>query len=174
MANNHNNKPQLPEGSGVNPKPIITFLTILTVATALVFVIIKGLMWGFDTVEELTATAPASKVESGQRKFPAEPRLQGAPEPGGDDPKDGKASAYPLDEMREYKKEMEAAEKGYGWVEGKNGVEAHISIEDAKAIMAKRGLPLKSDAVIQEVAAAEKVRKQINNADASAGRNIGK
>ena len=173
MASNHDNKPHLPEGSGVNPKPIITFLVILTIATALVFVIIKGLMWGFDTVEELTATAPASKVESGQRKFPAEPRLQGAPEPDAKD-KDGKASAYPLDDMREYKKQIEAAENRHGWVEGKNGVEAHISIEDAKAIIAKRGLPLKSDAVIQEVAAAEKVRKQMNNADASAGRNIGK
>ncbi len=174
MASNHNNKPHLPEGSGVNPKPIITFLTILTIATAAVFVIIWVLMRAFNTVGELTATAPASKVESGQRKFPAEPRLQGAPEPGGENPKEGKASAYPLDDMREYKKQIEAAEQGYGWVEGKNGVEAHISIEDAKAIIAKRGLPLKSDAVIQEVATAEKVRKQMNNSDASAGRNIGK
>ena len=174
MASNQNKKPLLPEGSGINPKPIITFLTILTIATAAVFLIIKGLMWSFETVDDLTATAPASKVESGQRKFPAEPRLQGAPEPGGDNPKVGKASLYPLDDMREYKKQIEAAEQGYGWVEGKNGVEARIAIEDAKALMAKRGLPLKSDAMIQEVVAAEKVRKQMNNSDASAGRNIGK
>ena len=174
MASNHNNKPQLPEGSGVNPKPIITFLTILTIATAAVFLIIKGLMWSFETVDDLTATAPASKVESCQRKFPAEPRLQGAPEPGGENPKEGKASFLPLDEMREYKKQIAAAEQGYGWVEGKNGVEAHISIDDAKALMAKRGLPLKPDAAAQEIAAAEKVRKQMNNSDASAGRNIGK
>ncbi len=174
MASNQNKKPLLPEGSGVNVKPIVTFLTILTIATALVFVIIKGLMWGFETADDLTATAPASKVETGQRKFPAEPRLQGAPEPGGENPKVGKPSFLPLDEMREYKKQIEAAEKGYGWVEGKNGVEAQISIEDAKAIIAKRGLPLKADAIIQEVATAEKVRKQMNNSDASAGRNIGK
>jgi hypothetical protein len=176
MASDHNKKKWIPEGSGVNPKPIITFLTILTVATVAVYIIIKVLLWGFGTVDEIVKTAPASKIETGQRRFPAEPRLQGAPEPDTANPanKDGKASLYPLDEMREYAKQIEAAETGHGWVEGKQGVEARISIDDAKKLMAQRGLPVKSEAVVQEVAAAEKVRKQLNNADASAGRNIGK
>jgi hypothetical protein len=168
------NKKWMPEGSGVNPKPIATFLIILTIATAFVYVLIKGVLWGMDKTNEMMADAPASKVEPGVRKFPAEPRLQGAPEPGGTNPKEGTQSLLPLDDMREYKKKIEAAEKAAGWVAGQEGVEAHISIEDAKDIIAKRGLPLKTDAVVQEVAAAEKVRKQMNNADASAGRHIGK
>ena len=174
MASNKDKKNLLPEGSGVSPKPIIMFLVILTLATAFVFVFIKGLMWGFVKVDEITATAPASKIDVGQRKFPAEPRLQGAPEPGGNDPKEGKASLLPLDDMREYKLKIAADETGYGWVEGQNGVAARISIEDAKKLIAENGLPIKSDMVVQEIVAAEKVRKQMNNSDASAGRNIGK
>ena len=174
MASNHNNKPQLPEGSGVNPKPIVTFLVILTLATAFVFVLIKGLMWGFVQVDELTAVAPASKVETGQRKFPAEPRLQGAPEPNTADVNKEKASLLPIDDMREYKAKIAAEEKAFGWVAGKGGVEARISIEEAKKLIVERGLPMKSDALVQEIATAEKTRKQLNNSDASAGRHIGK
>lgn len=174
MASNKDNKNLLPEGSGVNPKPIITFLVILTLATAFVFVLIKGLLWGFDKVDQLTASAPASKIETGQRRFPNEPRLQGAPEPDAAVAKDGKASLLPLDDMREYRKKIEAEEHAYAWVVGKDGVEARIPIEEAKKLIVERGLPMKSDALVQEVAAAEKVRKQLNNADASAGRHIGK
>ena len=168
------NKKLLPEGSGVNPKPIITFLVVLTIATAFVYVFTKGLLWGMDKTDEMMAPAPVSKVDAGQRKFPAAPRLQGAPEPDASNPKEGKESLLPLDDMRDYKQKIEAAEKSFGWVAGKEGVEAHISIEDAKKLIVERGLPLKSDAVTQEVAEAEKVRKQMNNADASAGRHIGK
>lgn len=173
MASDQNKK-WLPEGSGVNPKPIITFLVILTIATVFVYVFTKGLLWGFDKVDQLTANAPVTKVETGKRKFPAEPRLQGAPEPDDKFVNEGKPSLLPLDDMREYQKMMAAAESSYGWVEGKEGTEAHIPLEEAKKLIIQRGLPLKSEAVTQEVAEAEKVRKQINNSDASAGRLIGR
>jgi hypothetical protein len=173
MASNKDNKHKLPEGSGVNPKPIVTFLVVLTIATVAVYVIIKVMLWGFGAVDQMTAPAPVTRVETGVRKFPAEPRLQGAPEPDANN-QNGKASLLPLEEMADYTKKIAAAEAAYGWVEGKNGVEARIPIEEAKKLIVERGLPVKSEALVKEIADAEKVRKQLNNSDASAGRYIGK
>lgn len=166
--NDKHGKQLLPEDSGVVIKPIAWFLIILTLATALVFVIVKGMTVAFHKIDE-AANPTQPKLAGGGALTQREPLLQGAPTAPGQE----KVSALPLDEMREYRKKTEEEVKAYGWVAGKENAEAHIPIERAKQLLLERGLPVKETA-IAEMATAEKTRQQLSNADASAGRMIGK
>ncbi len=164
---------QLVEGSGIKPKPILVFLAVLGLATASVFVIIKGLEIGFKKMDEMTAPQPATSLETG-RKLPPAPRLQGAPEPDPNKPNDPNAvreSLLPLDEMRVYSKQIKEKAESYGWVDQNGGV-AHIPIEQAKKLVVEKGLPLLSDSLIGEYEAAEKARMLVLNAGSSSGRGI--
>lgn len=171
--NNQDHGNQLVEGSGIKAKPILVFLAVLGLATASVFVIIKGLEFGFKKMDELNPVQPATSLESG-RKLPPAPRLQGAPEPDPDKPNDPSAvkeSLLPLDEMKVYRKQINELAKGYGWVDQNAGV-ARIPIQTAKDLVTETGLPKLSDAMIAEFESAEKARKQVMNSAASAGRGI--
>jgi hypothetical protein len=166
--NDKHGKDLLPEDSGVAIKPIAWFLIILTLATALVYVIIKGMTAAFNKIDQAAYPAGPSIAGGGTRPQ-REPLLQGAPkEPGSRD-----ASLLPLDEMREYRKKVEAETKAYGFVAGKENVEAQIPIERAKQLILERGLPVRADTALAELATAEKTRKQLSGSDASAGRLIG-
>lgn len=164
----------LPEGSGVTIKPIAMFLIILSLATAFVFVLVKGLTYALDKWDEANQAQRTTQVAGGAPLPQREPLLQGAPAADPAKPNEAKASLLPLDEMREYRQRTEAQTMTYGWVAGKENSEAHIPIERAKELLLERGLPAKSDAAIAEVAAAEKARKQVFNADANGGRLIGR
>ncbi|MBI1763147.1 MAG: hypothetical protein HYR56_17105 [Acidobacteria bacterium] len=167
--NDKHGKDLLPEDSGVVIKPIAWFLIILTLATAMVYVIIKGMTVVFNRVDQATYPA-APPLPGGGQRTQREPLLQGAPkEPGSKD-----ASLLPLDEMREYRKKTEADLTSYGFVAGKENVEAHIPVERAKQLLLERGLPVKAEAAVSELATAEKTRAQLSSSDASAGRLIGK
>lgn len=158
----------MPEDSGVVIKPIAWFLIILTLATALVYVIVKGMTVAFNKVDQAAYPA-APNLPGGGTITQREPLLQGAPKtPGTKD-----ASLLPLDEMREYRKKIDAETKAYGFVSGKENVEAQIPIERAKQLLLERGLPVKSEASLVEMATAEKTRKQLSGSDANAGRIIG-
>jgi hypothetical protein len=147
-----------PEDSGVKPQPILMFLVILTVSTAAVFIIIKGVLWGLN------------KAES---SFPPEPRLQGAEMPDPKDPNRVIPSELPLDDMKTYTKTINDKVNGFGWVNKEAGV-AHISIERAKEIIAEKGLPLSPEIRVTEVEKAAAARRLVLNAVSSGGQNLPK
>lgn len=167
---NHDNNQELVESSGINAKPILIFLGVLAVATAMVFVIIKGMQYGLKKVDEMDQKQPATQMTEGQ-KLPPEPRLQGAPEPNPDKPGEIRASQLPLDDMATYRKQINEKSASYEWVDEKGGV-ARIPIERAKEMIAEKGLPSLSDTAITQIQAAETVRREVYNSDASAGRRI--
>jgi hypothetical protein len=174
-THNDNHDPNLlPEGSGIVVKPIAMFLIILTLATAFVFVLVKGMTYLLVKMDDANAPQPSSQVAGGARLPQREPLLQGAPAVGQAQKNDAKASLLPLDEMREYRLKTEEETKSYGWVPGKENAEAHIPIERAKDLLIERGLATKEARAVAEVEAAEKTRRQVNSADSSAGRMIGK
>ena len=169
----HNDHNLHPEGSGINAKPVLMFLIILGISTAAVFVIIKGLLWGFAKMDEMNPPSPATVVATDERKLPPEPRLQGAPTTGSTATTEV-VSPLPLDEMKIYREQVEKKVASYGWVNKDAGV-ARIPIERAKELIVEKGLPMSPDAAapaaIEKAAA---VRKQMLNSDASAGRGIGR
>ncbi len=161
-----------PESSGIKAQPILMFLVILTVATAAVFVIIKGLLWGFAKMDTMNPQTPATMMSSDARKLPPEPRLQGAPGAGSAAGKDV-PTELPLEEMKTFQNQANAKSGSYGWVNQQAGV-AHIPIERAKALIVEQGLPMRPDASIAEIERAAEARKALMNADSSAGRMIKK
>lgn len=155
---------QEPETSSIKARPIIAFMVILTAATAFVFVLIWGLLWALDKRREADDTPPSTRVEmpDGQRRFPPEPRLQGAPAPDG-------PSLLPLDDWRVYKEMTDKQVASYGWVD-KNGGVARIPVERAKELVAQQGLPMLSEKMVADIERAESTRKAVLGADSSAGR----
>lgn len=167
----HDNNHGQVEAAGIKAKPILVFLGVLGAATALVYVIILGVEIGLKKFEdEMNPQQPATAIETG-RKLPPEPRLQGAPEPNPDKPGDTRSSLLPLDDMAVYKEKVNKQAGAYGWVDEQGGV-AHIPIERAKEIIAEKGLPKLSDALIGEVQSAETARKLVMNASSNGGRDI--
>ena len=155
-----------PESSGIKPKPIIMFLVILTVSTILVFLIVQGLLYGLEKLNEANQVQPATALPEGKvRRLPPEPRLQGLPGT------DNSLSALPLEEMKGYRARTEKKATSYGWVVKDSGI-AKIPLERAKAIIAERGLPLGSEKLVEEVQKAEAGRRQVLEAESSAGRTI--
>jgi len=161
------------ESSAVQPRPILLFLSILFIATAFVFVIVKGLDWGFRKLDEPNQGQAATQVETRGRKLPPSPMplLQGAPG------RDSTATTdvptlLPLEDMATVRKETNEKVNGYGWVDKQAGI-AHIPIDRAKDMIAEKGLPALPTATIsEEIQKAETVRKQTLNAESSAGRMI--
>jgi hypothetical protein len=155
-----------PETSTIQAKPVYIFLGVLAVGTAFVFVLVYGLLWALDRQREADQTPPSTRVTlpEGMQKFPPEPRLQGAPAPGG-------PSLLPLDEWADYKKKMDAAATSYAWVDEGAGV-ARIPLQRAKEIVAQEGLPLLSETAREEIELAESMRKKVLGAEASGGRVI--
>ena len=167
---NHDKNQELVESSGINAKPILIFMGALAVATAMVFVIIKGMEYGFKKVDELDPKQPATQM-AGIQKLPPEPRLQGAPEPNPDNPGQIRPSLLPLDDMKTYRERIDKEAADYQWVDKQGGV-ARIPIERAKEMIAEKGLPSLSDTAIKQIQSAENVRREIYNSDSSAGRRI--
>ena len=162
------------ESSYVQPRPIVMFLVILSLATSFVFVIVKGLDWGFRKLDEPNQGQAATQVElpkEQSRKLPPEPLLQGAPGKGSTATTDV-PTLLPLEEMAVVRKQTNDKVNGYGWVDKQAGI-AHIPIDRAKAMIAEKGLPALPTATISdEIQKAEAVRKQVLNAGSSAGRMI--
>ncbi|MGA1369144.1 MAG: hypothetical protein ACO394_11575 [Blastocatellia bacterium] len=155
-----------PESSSIQAKPVYIFLGVLAVASAFVFVLIYGLLWALDRQREADQTPPATRVTmpEGMKKYPPEPRLQGAPAPEG-------PSLLPLDDWVDYKKKMDAAATSYAWVDENSGI-ARIPLERAKEIVAQEGLPLLSETAQQQIELAEATRLKVLGAEASGGRII--
>src|SRR5262250_2639636 len=141
----HDQHNMQPESSGITPKPIIMFLVVLTVATILVFLIVQGLLYGLRKMEKADQPQPVTALPEGlERKFPPEPRLQGAPAPG------EALSPLPLQDLKEYRERISQEASSYSWVAKGSGI-AHIPLERAKKLIAERGLPAGSEKLVEEV-----------------------
>ncbi len=162
------------ESSSIKPRPILMFLLILAVATAFVFVIVKGMEWGLAKLDEAQQGQPATQValpKEQSRKLPPEPLLQGAPGKGSTAGSDV-PTELPLEEMDRYLKQVNKKVAGYGWVDKQTGV-AHVPISRAKDMIANQGLPsLPTTVISDQVQKAEEARRQTLNADSSAGRML--
>jgi len=108
--------------------------TVSKYAIALGFgvLIAASAMWGlfswFEHQQTLEVTKlPAAVLESRRTVTPPEPRLQATPK---------------LD-LREYRAAEEESLKEYKWLDGGAKTTARIPIEEAVAMIAKRGLPWK-------------------------------
>ena len=167
----HGHERERVESSVLQPRPVLLFLVILFVATAFVFVIVKGLDFGLRKLDKSTQPQAATQVQTEERKLPPEPMLQGAPGKGSTATKD-EATDLPLDEMGRVRKETSEKLNSYGWVDKPGGV-ARIPIDRAKEMLAEKGLPAPQSATISdELQKAETVRKEVLNAESSAGRII--
>src|SRR5262249_40656088 len=167
----HGHESERVESSALQPRPVLLFLVILFVATTFVFVIVKGMDWGFRKLDESTQPQAATQVKTEERKLPPEPMLQGAPGKGSTATKDERTD-LPLDEMGRVRKETTEKLNSYGWVDKSGGV-ARIPIDRAKEMLAEKGLPaLQSATISDELQKAETVRKEVLNAESSAGRII--
>src|SRR5262245_1382994 len=161
------------ESSSLSPKPVLHFLAVLFIATAFVFFVVKGMDWGFRKLDESRQEQYATEVKTQDRKLPPSPAplLQGAPG------RDSTATAdkptdLPLEAMENLRKSTDEKLNAYGWEDKAGGI-AHVPIDRAKGMIAEKGLPaLQSPAISEEVQTAETVRKEVLNADSSAGRAI--
>src|SRR5262245_4821671 len=155
------------ESSALSPKPVLLFWAVLFVSTAFVFFVVKGLDYAFNKLEldKASQGQPATQVQSG-RQIPPEPILQGAPG------KDDKPTELPLEAMATLRQQTSQKLASYGWVDKSAGV-AHIPIEQAKDMIAEKGLPeLSSPTITEELQKAETMRKEVLGAGSNAGRSI--
>jgi hypothetical protein len=161
------------ESSALSPKPVLLFLAVLFVATSFVFIVVKGLDFGFKKLDEMSQGQPATQVQTNDRKLPPEPLplLQGAPGRDSTATVD-KPTDLPLEAMENLRKSTDEKLNSYGWVDKPGGV-AHVPIDRAKAMIAEKGLPaLPSPTISEELQNAETVRKEIGVAGSNAGRVI--
>ena len=141
------------EETDVNIRPILWFGVWLTVATAVIYVILAGLYWYF---EEREAGEDSIKTPlAGERKrIPDEPRLQLAPtEVGQRAPQF--IEDHPLRDMRDLREKENAVLHNYGWVNEQGGI-VHIPIEDAMKMVLEQGqqaLPSRAGSQTQPAAA---------------------
>jgi hypothetical protein len=161
------------ESSALPPRPVLMFLAILFISTTFVFVIVKGLDWGFKKLDESNQGQAATEVETQTRNLPPSPMplLQGAPGRDSTATKD-KPTLLPLEDMERVRNEANQKISSYGWVDKTGGI-ARIPIDRAKDMIAEKGLPaLPSATISEELQKAETVRKEALNAGSSAGRLI--
>jgi hypothetical protein len=154
----------LPESSGINPRPILVFLGVLAASTLIIFLIIYGMLWGFNRMDEANQQQPATFVTTGQ-KLPPEPRLQGAPGP------NNVRSKLPMDDLKAYREDMEKKANSYGYVDKGAGI-TRIPLEEAKKLVVKQGYPVLKGPYADELKKAETVRREVLNSESNAGRII--
>jgi hypothetical protein len=119
----------LHEPNTVNIPGVVKFLTGLSVAIAVVALLMWGLFHYFDARKAQEAPPP-SPLATGVR-LPPEPRLQGAP---------GNVSS-PAEDIRRFREKEDQMLDSYGWIDEQNGV-IRIPIEQAKKLIEQRGLPV--------------------------------
>lgn len=144
----HNQSSGGSETSDLNIRPIVWFLSTLAVSTAIIFLLMGGLVKILESRVEKAEGKP-SPLASERERIAPEPRVQLAPSrieqiegKEGPDLKD----AHPLVEMERVRREESEKLNSYGWVDEKNGV-VRIPIDEAKRVLLKRGLPTRQKRV---------------------------
>ena len=126
------------EASDVNVGTLAKFIVVLAVSTVIILIGMKLMINFFHAREVAEELPPVSRVNPpGTRRLPPMPRLQGAPG----------SELLPLDDMKKFKAEQEAAINSYGWVDKATGV-VRIPIEEAKKLVLERGFQVKSPAPV--------------------------
>ena len=121
------------EQSDVNVGSLAKFIVVLFVSTVVILIGMKLMINFFQARELAEELPPASRVNPpGIRRLPPMPRLQGAP---GNE-------LLPLDDMKKFKAEQEAAINSYAWVDKQTGV-VRIPIEEAKKLALARGFQVR-------------------------------
>jgi hypothetical protein len=143
------------ESSTLNVGPIVWFLISLTVSTAIIFVLMTGLLDVFESRVRKQEGKP-SPLASERERIAPEPRLQLAPSrieqvEGKDGP--DLQDDHPLVEMARIRREESDKLNSYGWVDEKNGV-VRIPIDEAKKLLLKRGLPTRNKQVERQSSSA--------------------
>ncbi len=122
------------ERSDVNVGMLFKFIFYLFISTVVILVAMKFMMDYFVQRQVSEELPPASRVNPpGTRRLPPIPRLQGAPG----------SELLPLDEMKRFGEEQQAAINAYAWVDRPSGV-VRIPIEEAKRLMLERGFQTKA------------------------------
>jgi hypothetical protein len=123
------------EKSDVRVKPIILFAVYLTVAAAIIHVMIY-LLFNYFEDRERTEQAPRSPLAAERQQLPPAPRLQLAPSKPGQDKPDLKE--HPLEELKVMRAEEEAALDNYVWVDEQAGT-VRLPIKRAKELLLEKG-----------------------------------
>lgn len=124
------------EGKDVNVAMLFKFIVGLAVGTVIILITIRLTMDYFQRREIAQELPPASRVNPpGTRRLPPMPRLQGAPG----------SELLPLEEMKKFREEQQAAVNAYSWVDKQTGV-VRIPIDVAKQLIVERGLQVKTPA----------------------------
>lgn len=115
------------EHSLLNMRAIVKFLAILFICTALVDVIVAGVLKYLEYDRAHSEQPVSAALINEQRQLPPEPRLQGAP-----------GTKYELEdpalEYRAYEKEEEDKLNSYGWVDQSKN-QARIPIDEAMKLV---------------------------------------
>lgn len=116
------------EQSDINVATLAKFIVVLAISTVVILVAMKVMIQFFQAREIAEELPPASRVNPpGTRRLPPLPRLQGAPG----------SEVLPLDEMKKFKEEQQAAINSYSWVDKQTGV-VRIPIDEAKKLLVER------------------------------------
>jgi hypothetical protein len=134
------------EVNSLKVRGLFWFAAALVVLTGMALGVMAVVMWGFAPVErELESLAP-TRFAGDTGEYPA-PRVQ----------------ADPAVELKEMKAEDLGRLNQYGWIDRKSGV-AHIPVDRAMDILAKKGLPTPEERGVKPGEAVEKyssgVRKE--------------
>ena len=137
------------ESSTLNVGPIVWFLVSLTISTAIIFVLMTGLLDVFESSVRKQEGKPSPLANERERIAP-EPRVQLAPSrieqvegKEGPDLRDD----HPLVEMARIQKAESEKLNSYSWVDEKNGV-VRIPIDEAKKLLLNRGLPIRKKQLV--------------------------
>ena len=116
------------EKSDVRIKPLIMFAVYLTIAAAIIHVMMYFLFQYFEE-RAVTSEGPPSPLAAERQALPPEPRLQLSPSEQGQDKPD--LREHPLEELKIMQAEERSALTEYGWVDQQSGV-VRLPIERAK------------------------------------------
>jgi len=100
------------------------FAALVAATTALLHLVVWGLMVGFRETAERRDPAPSPLAEANERRLPPAPRLQDAPER----------------DMQALRAEEDARLSSYGWIDRTAGI-GRIPIDRAIDLILERGLP---------------------------------
>jgi hypothetical protein len=123
------------EKSDVRIKPLIMFAVYLTIAAAIIHVMMYLLFQYFED-RAVISEGPPSPLAAERQALPPEPRLQLSPSEEGQDRPN--LREHPLEELKFMQAEERTALTEYGWVDQQSGV-VRLPIERAKQLLFEKG-----------------------------------
>jgi len=125
------------EKSDVTIGGVVTFTTVLAVATAVVMALMVWLYQGLEgrAARVDAASQPRTRVQGQVPEHPPEPVLQGSPGSNFE-------LADPIVEMEAWDRRMDEKLATSGWTD-RNAGTVRIPIDEAKRLVIERGLPVR-------------------------------